>query len=172
MTIYIFYPSVQTLLKTASLWGTHFCLFICFDNSQFYFKYYPSTSLCSKKETWWSSLFYIFHQTLQHLALCLTYWQVLHTEKTKSRGKIHFGLFGFAYQLFHGCLEDFLIFTGNDLFESEGQSEFYLESERNNQPWSPRMMLDLEAVLLDGDEMRWPGRHLSGHDYVLWCLQL
>ena len=52
------------------------------------------------------------------------------------------------------------------MFESEGQSEFYLESERNNQPWSPRIMLDLEASLYE-DEMRWPGSHLPGHQYLL-----
>ena len=54
--IIFFYPSVQTLLKTSSVWGTHFCLFICFDNWQFYFTYYPSDSLWSKKETWWLSV--------------------------------------------------------------------------------------------------------------------
>ena len=79
--IIFFYPSVQTLLKTSSVWGTHFCLFICFDNWQFYFTYYPNVSLCSKKKTWWPSLCYIFHQMLQHLALSLSHWKCLTQKK-------------------------------------------------------------------------------------------
>lgn len=79
---------------------------------------------------------------------------MLHTEKTKSNGKVHFGVYSFDYQFFHGYLEGFSSFIGNETFECGGQSKFCLENKETISPCSPQKVFDLEAILCDKDKMR------------------